>query len=150
MKAILKVIKKLSQKIEECEAKLFHLQNLMNAIVPELDGMPKSPCVSSRVERLAVSIANLERKISELKTIRISCRIELIELLEKKISDANVFKVIFYRYGLLKKFNEIAADMNFSESAVFRFHKIGLKNLDVTFSLADNYELDSIGVESKV
>ena len=143
MRAILGVIKKISRRIAERESKLFHLRNLMGAVVPEFDGMPKKPNVSSRVERLAVSITDLEREISELKAIRVVCRIEFCEWLYEKISDDDVCSVLFYRYGLLKKFSVIASELNYSESSVFRLHRTGLKILGVQVKLSDDYEFDA-------
>lgn len=143
MRAVLEVIKKISRQIAERESKLFLLRNLMGAIVPELDGMPKSSGVSCKVERLAVSIADLESEIFELKGIKIICQLELYGLLAKKISDGDVCNVIFQRYGLLKKFGEIAAELHYSESVIFRLHRIGLKFLGVKGSLSDDYEFEN-------
>lgn len=149
MRAVLEVIKKISRRIEEQESKLFHLRNLMGAVVPELDGMPKSSGVSCKVERLAVSIADLESEIFELKGIKIICQLELYGLLAKKISDGDVCNVIFQRYGLLKKFGEIARELNFSESSVYRFHRAGLLRLGVAPKISDDFEFDSIAIENR-
>lgn len=130
MNAVLNVIKKLSERIDEEIEKVNYLRNLMSAITPELDGMPKSPNVSKKVEWLAVSITDIEKKISELKAILISCRIELLQWLIEKFSDNDICRVLFYRYGLLKKFSEIADELHFSEPTVFRLHRFGLKEVN--------------------
>ncbi len=142
MKAVLNVVKNLSRRIEDEESKIRYLRNLRDAITPQLDGLPKNPNVLNKVEWLAVAIADIEAKLLELKAILISCRIELSEWLFEKIPGGDVCTVLFYRYGLIKKFSEIAADMNYSESVIFRLHRIGLKILGVQASLADDYEFD--------
>ena len=119
------------------------MRNLRDAVTPQLDGLPKNPNVSKKVEWLAAAIVDLEREISELKAILISCRIELCEWLFEKVSDGDVCSVLFNRYGLLKKFSEIAIDLSYSESVIFRLHRIGLKFLGVKESLSDNYEFDN-------
>lgn len=148
MKAILEVIKKISQRIEERESKLFCLRNLMSAIVPELDEMPKNPNVSSRVERLAILLTDLEREISELKQIKMTCQFELADLLSERIFSEEIYQVLFMRYGLLKKFDEIARKMNFSESAIYRFHRAGLRKLKITPRISDSCDFDSTAVEN--
>ena len=147
MKAILNVVKEMNRKVEEAESKLRYLRGLRDAITPQLDELPKSPNVSKKIEWLAAAIVDIEKEIGELKAILICCRIEFCEWLYKKISDGDVRDVLFYRYGLLKKFDEIAREMNYSEPVIFRLHRIGLKKLGVQASLSDDYEFDSIAIE---
>ncbi len=142
MKAVLNVIKKLSRRIEEDAAKVNYLRNLMSTVTADLDGLPKPLNVSKKVEWLAVSIADLEKEISELKAILISCRIELCEWINEKFSGDDVGRILFYRYGLLKKFSEIADELNYSESTIFRLHRLGLRFLGIRASLSDDYEFD--------
>ena len=143
MKAILNVIKNLSRRIEEEESKAKYLRDLRDTITPQLDGLPKNPSVTNKIEWLTAAIIDIEKGILELKAILISCRIEFCEWLFEKISDGDVCSVLFNRYGLLKKFSEIAVDLSYSESVIFRLHRIGLKFLGVKESLSDNYEFDN-------
>ena len=143
MKAILHTVRKLSEKIEMTRERLVRLRILRDAVSPELDGLPKNPSVQSRVEKLAVAMADCESELHELQAILISCRIELCEWLTDKISDGNICRVMIWRYGFLKKFSEIARELNFSESAVFRFHRLGLMQLNLRVSPADDYKIDS-------
>lgn len=143
MKAILNVVKKMNRRVEEAESNLRYLGNLRDAITPQLDDLPKNPNVSKKIEWLAAAIIDIEKEMSELKAILICCRIELCEWLKKKIVDGDVRTVLFYRYGLLKKFGEIANDLHYSESIIFRLHRIGLKFLGVQASLSDDYEFDN-------
>ena len=143
MKAILNVIKNLSRRIEEEESKAKYLRDLRDTITPQLDGLPKNPSVTNKIEWLTAAIIDIEKGILELKAILISCRIEFCEWLFEKISDGDVCSVLFNRYGLLKKFSEIAIDLSYSESVIFRLHRIGLKFLGVKESLSDNYEFDN-------
>lgn len=143
MKAILNVVKHLSRRIEDEESKAKYLRDLRDTITPRLDGLPKNPTVSNKIERLTATIIDVEKGISELKAILICCRIELCEWLFEKISDGDVCSVLFNRYGLLKKFSEIAIDLSYSESVIFRLHRIGLKFLGVKANLSDNYEFDN-------
>lgn len=142
MKAVLNVVRKLSRRIEDDFEKIARLRALREAIVPELDGLPKNFSGMSRVEGIAVRIADLEAEVSELKAVLILCRIELSDWLSEKIPASETAKILFYRYGLLKKFNEIASELHYSESSVFRLHRLGLLVLGIKAKLSANYEFD--------
>ena len=137
MKSILNVVKKLSRRIEEEEKRTRYLRDLRDTITPQLDGLPRSPSVAKKIEWLTAAIVDLEKRIAEFKAILLTCRIELCEWLMQKISDAEVCSVLFNRYGLLKKFSAIAMELNYSESVIFRLHRLGLKFLGVQGSFEE-------------
>lgn len=143
MKAVLNVIKNLSRRIEDAETKLNYLKNLVKSFTSKLDGMPKAPNVSKKVEFLAVGIADLASEIYQLNVVRIECQLELSDLLLEKIKDIDICRIIFLRYGQLKRFSEIAAEVNFAESTVFRLHRLGLRMLGINPKASDDYEFDS-------
>lgn len=127
MKAVLKVVKDLSRRIEETAENLQHLRDLRDNITPQLDGLPKNPNVPRKVEWLATAITDAENEIQQLTAILTCCRIELYEWLNEKIVDRKICRILFLRYGQLKSFQEIAQETNYSESSVFKIHRDGLK-----------------------
>lgn len=143
MKAVLKVVKNLSRKVEEAAGSLRYLRNLRDKITPQLTGLPKSPNIGRKVEWLAAAITDLERELQQLKGILICCRIELCEWLNEKIIDRKICRIMFLRYGLLKSFQEIAQETKYSESNIFKCHREGLNILGAHMSIADEYEIDS-------
>lgn len=144
MKAVLKVVRNLSRRVEETIGNLRYLRNLRDSITPQLDGLPKNPNVTRKVEWLATAIADMEAELQQLKGILICCRIELCEWLNEKIIDRKIFQVMFLRYGQLKTFQEIAQETNYSESSIFKSHRDGLKILGVQMSIVDDYEFDNL------
>lgn len=132
MRAVLGVIKKMVERVEELKSKTDYLRGLIRAVVPINDGMPKTKSQRSKVDFLTAAIIDNEREQSELEEIIELCRGELYELLDKKIFSAEIVRIMFERYGQLKKFSEIAREMNFSEASIFRLHRTGLLRLGIT------------------
>lgn len=131
MKSTLYVMKNLNTRINQLEEKISRLEELADSVNHELDGLPKENFVTSRVERLATSIVDCRNELSTLKTIQITCRIELCEWLNDEILDDDVCRVMVYRYAFLKTFEEIAQELHYSPSTVFRLHRLGLLHLDL-------------------
>ena len=142
MRAVLSVIRNLTRRIESAENKLECLKEAAEATTRELDGLPKAPNVGKRVENFAVKIADLSEAIQQMKLLRIDCIVELWQWLNEKIQDVNTCQIVFLRYGELKQFGEIAREINFSESTVYRLHRQGLRILEAHAALSDGYEFD--------
>ena len=142
MRAVLNVIKNLARRIESAETKLGCLKEAAEATTRELDGLPKTPNVGKRVENFAVKIADLSEAIQQMKLFRVECQMELGLWLAEKIQNADACRIIFLRYGELKQFGEIAKEINFSESTVYRLHRLGLQILEANAALSDGYEFD--------
>ena len=140
MKAVLNVVRKITRRIESAETKLGCLKDAAEATTRELDGLPKSPNVSKRVENFAVRIAELRAKIDRLKLLRVECRIELWQWLAEKVQNEDACRIMFLRYGELKQWQEIAREINFAESTVFRLHRQCLRMLGIDGRLSDCYE----------
>ena len=146
--AVLNVVKNLTAKIEKEKIKLLRLKVLAGNCTAELDGMPHAQNNSSRVESLAAAITDCENKINELKAIRIDCRIELSAWLGGHVKDPAQCQVLFYRYGLCKPFGVIARELNYSNSSVFRLHRLGLNALQIRQTLSEVWEFDKALLQS--
>lgn len=144
MKAILKVVRNLSRRVEEEIRNLRYLRGLRDSITPQLNGLPKSSNVTKKVEWLATAIADKESELQQLRGILLCCRIEFCEWLNEKIIDRKILLVMLLRYGYLMTFQEIAQEMNYSESSIFKIHRDGLKILGVKMTVSDDYEFDNL------
>lgn len=140
--AVLHVIKDLTNKIECEKVRLIRLKTLVKNCTAELDGMPHAHNGQSRVEQLAAAIVDCENKLNELRAIRINCRIELSLWIDTHIKDNAQGSVLFYRYGLCKSFKVIGKELGYSESTVFRLHRLGLNALQIRQSLSEIWEFD--------
>lgn len=99
--------------------------------IPVRDGLPKTPTADSRVERIAIKIADASRRVDELK----EQRDEVIPLLEKKIYDevgnGTLRRILYLRYIEDFRFCDIVTVTGYSEPHVYRLHNKALKILGI-------------------
>ena len=140
---ILHVVKKLEERIEKEKVKLIRLNSLIGKCTAEIDGMPHAHNGQSRVEQLAAAIVDCSNRIKELCFVRIDCRIELSAWLDTYVKDTAQNQVLFLRYGMCKPFKAIARELGYSDSSVFRLHRLGLQTLDIKQTLSEIWEFDT-------
>ena len=141
--SILHVVKNLGEKIEREKIKLLRLNSLVRKCNSEIDGMPHAHKGSSRVEQLAAAIVDCSNRIKDLSLIRVDCRIELAVWLDTYVTDKAQNQILFLRYGMCKPFAVIARELGYSESSVFRLHRLGLHTLQIKQTLSEIWEFDS-------
>ena len=127
----LNAVRDLKASINAYEETLHSFQSLITAGVPLNDGMPKSQRIDSAVERLGIRIADVSKKIDDLKE-KISVE---AENLEKKIlgeiDNVKAQTILILRYVECMTFDRIGQVMNYSEKHIRRLHKNileGIKN----------------------
>lgn len=131
LESVLKVCWELKKRIAAEKEKLSRLKQLIDAVSVEIDGLPKSNSVKSRVESITAAIIDTENTISRLIEIKAICMVELNNLLADEISNESVRQVLFYRYGRCKKFRDIGIKLGYSERRVYELHFSGLKMLKI-------------------
>ena len=122
-------VRELDGKIRELERRLESLKSSIFP-TPELDGQPRAKMHYSRIEKITVSIVDLERELAELRAEQFSERIDLIAALFKRVRHADAFTVLEMRYVRCQDFKTIAKTMHFSEGRVYELHRRGVRDFD--------------------
>lgn len=77
-------------------------------------------------ERVMVRIIELENKIDRLITEQVELKDRIIEQIHD-LDNVDQIKVLYKRYVLFEKVEQIAEDMNFSYRSIYRLHDRGLE-----------------------
>lgn len=125
----LNAVRDLKASIDIYEETLHSLQNLITVKTSVNDGMPKSRSGDSAVERLAIRIADLTKKIDDLQA-QFSVMAEKLEKrIRLEIDNVRAQTILILRYVECMTFVEIAQVMSYSEKHIRRLHKNILKGL---------------------
>lgn len=127
---VLVVVRRLTRRIAHKSWRLQRLRNMLTSTSKDLDGMPHAQAQSPIIERLTVSIVDLEEVVRVLKKIRADSKIELEDLLYRLIGNhEREFETLAAYYCDNFSFSAISSMFSFSISTVYRLHKQGLKML---------------------
>ncbi len=113
-------------------AKEMHLEELRTQaehITADLTGMPRGSGASSPVERIAVQIADLSWEIELDWLDLIAYQAEIRKAIES-IEDVAVVQVLSDRYISYLPFRKIAEHLNYSERAIYKIHRRGLRIIE--------------------
>lgn len=110
-------------------AKEMHLEELRTQaehITADLTGMPRGSGPSSPVERVAVQIADMSMDLEQDWLDFIVYQDEIRRLIES-LEDPAVMQVLSARYISYLPWREIAERLHYSERAVYKIHRKGLR-----------------------
>ena len=110
-------------------AKEMHLEELRTQaehITADLTGMPRGSGPSSPVERVAVQIADMSMSL-ELDWMDFFVYQDEIRKMIDRIEDPAVMQVLSARYISYLPWREIAERLHYSERAVYKIHRKGLR-----------------------
>lgn len=110
-------------------AKELHLEELRTQaehITADLTGMPRGSGPSSPVERVAVQIADMSMDLEQDWLDFIVYQDEIRRLIER-IENPAVVQVLSARYISYLPWREIAERLHYSERAVYKIHRKGLR-----------------------
>lgn len=128
-KDYLKEYKELRTLIKRNEARLKELEETKDLISANVtDERVQASTVGSKVERLAVRIADLERKIIDEKLEAVEKMTSIHENINR-LDDVDEQIVLELRYIRSMNFTSIAEVLGFSTSKVYRVHRRGLENI---------------------
>lgn len=111
------------------EAKELHLEELRTQaehITADLTGMPRGSGTSSPVERIAVQIADLSWEL-ELDWLDVLTYQEEIRRTIELVEDPVVAQVLSARYISYLTWRKVAETLHYSERAVYKIHRKGLR-----------------------
>ena len=128
-KDYLKEYKELRTLIKRNEARLKELEETKDLISANVtDERVQASTVGSKVERLAVRIADLERKIIDEKLEAVEKMTSIHENINR-LDDVDEQIVLELRYIRSMNFTSIAEGLGFSISKVYRVHRRGVENI---------------------
>lgn len=110
-------------------AKEMHLEELRTQaehITADLTGMPRGSGAASPVERVAVQIADLSWEIELDWLDLLQYQAEIRKTIER-VEDPMVVQVLSARYISYMPWRKIAETVHYSERAVFKIHRRGLR-----------------------
>ena len=119
----------LREEIMNRREKLETLRVCSKQLTPYLSGMPKSMNLESRLERYVIRMDELEREIEDLKARKTLYNAEL-QFLFSWVEEPNCRKVLIDHYIHFVPYNNLASEMNYSESQIYRFRNKGLKEVE--------------------
>lgn len=122
----LSTVIELEEKICAARDELARLKSLATATTSRMDGLPHSTSATSRVENYAVKILDYERRLANLREDSLCAQLDLTLDITKRVHGA-AGEVLYQRYVLCKPFTEIIAALNYSERAVYNYHRRGVK-----------------------
>ena len=122
----------MEQEIKFIRNKLVLLRQMATSITPIIDGLPRKSSVSSKIEKATVQIVDAERRLAELADEYAATTIELSEKIYQRVQGGKMREILFQRYVLCKSFDEIAADMNYDTTHIYRLHKRGKQEYERT------------------
>lgn len=121
----------LEEKISAARDELARLKSLATATTARIDGLPRSTSVTSRIENYAVKILDCQRRLDGLVEDSLCAQIDLTLDITKRVH-GTAGAILYRRYIQLKPFAVIAAELNYSESAIYKFHSDGVKKFNAS------------------
>ena len=113
-------------------AKQAHLEELRvqaENTSPNLTGMPKGNTTESSVERFAIALADLAWEI-ELDRLDLALYETQIKKTIDAVEDPLCFQVLTFRYLAFHTWTQIADEMHYSASHIYRLHAKALHIVD--------------------
>lgn len=124
-------VRTLTQKIRDLESHLETLRRLAEPGAQRLDEPADTKSQTSRVEKLVLNIVEAANEIDALRTQLLSESAELTNKICSAILNPQVRTVILLRYVTCLDFKTIEAELDLSESTIFRLHRVGVEKLTV-------------------
>ena len=123
------IVNNISKAISREQQRLNQLNDWIQRITIELDGLPHNNSFKSNIDELTSQIVDCENHITQLKLSLADNRAKLINTIDNSISNGDQKSVLVERYGFGESFKRIAEKMYISEAGAFRLHRKGLKIL---------------------
>ena len=92
------------------------------------DGMPHGSGISKPTENKAIRLADKKLRLIEAKLNAIDVRQTVFDVVDRV--EGVPGDVLFQRYILLKKWDDVYKAINYSESSTWRFYRLGLARVE--------------------
>lgn len=116
-------------RLERENRRLVDLKVCAVSMTPILDGMPHAPALESKVERIALLIADTEQTIKNMCQSLAQRKFELLTRLQALPLNELQQRVLSYHYVACLRFKEIAKMLNFTKEYISKLHNRGLRAL---------------------
>lgn len=124
--------------IESKKEKILALEEIATSMTSVQTGMPHDPSpVQSRMAEAVLKKLDLENSIKEDEAEIQGLKEELSSAIEK-VKSPKYQAILFKRYIRNMTVDEIAEDLSYSESTVFRIHREAAKALEEIFAKNDS------------
>lgn len=130
-KQYLKQVYKLNEKIKDKQERINSLRLMsesIGAIDYSKDKIKLSPTNDAAFTNQIMQIVKFEEELEQDKKRMKDLFIEISRTIDK-LDNVNEMLVLSKRYLLMKSWEEIAEEMNYSLSQIFRMHKEALKDI---------------------
>ena len=130
-KQYLRQIYKLNEQIKDKQERINYLKSMstsIGAIDYSKDKIQTSPSTDASFTNQIMQIIKFEEELEQDKKRMKDLFIEISRTIDK-LDNVNEMLVLSKRYLLMKSWEEIAEEMNYSLSQIFRMHKEALKDI---------------------
>ena len=126
----LRAARELKKRADELQKNLEEWRLLSISLSRVLTGLPGAHNHESRVEKMAIKIADGERELSRLAEEYLEVRRTLTQKIMEEITEPIHQTLLLMRYVECLSYRECAKRMNFSERQIFRVHQKLLKRME--------------------
>lgn len=123
------IVRDIEKEMVLTREKIESLRTAATNITPTIDGLPRAKASASKIEKATVQIVDAQRRLAELAAEYVTATIELAEEIYRRVKGV-ASEVLIQRYILGRSFAEIAADMNYDTSNIYRLHKHGKREFE--------------------
>lgn len=117
------------QRIRDAKRRLDALEVAAQNIVPIMDGLPHEQTQASRVEKIALLIAELSNELDALKAEFETACVKITQKLRSEPLDVHEFEVLILRYVACMNFRDIQFKLDISDARVFYLHRNAIRKL---------------------
>ncbi len=118
----LNIVHELKIKVDSAEKYLAALRRTAENLVPIIDGLPHSQNFESRVEKIALKIAEGDRELLTLQKTMAEKAIALADKIRSSDLTSQEQEILILRYVACMRFRDISFEKNLSDTRVYRVH----------------------------
>lgn len=115
--------------IRNLEWRITALKKTAENIVPVMDGLPHSTTIKSRVEKIALSIAEKEKALADLREKFADIAFDINSQINSSELTAKEKAVLSLRYAACMTFQDIWLSLETSDAQIFYLHRSALKKI---------------------
>lgn len=122
-------VREISRRIRDLEWRLQALRAEAENIVPVIDGLPHATQIKSRIEKLALNIADCDSELINLREQFVNSALELGNKIDNAQLNSQEKTVLSLRYVSCMKFQDIWLKLDTSNARIFYLHRTALKKI---------------------